>query len=94
MVSLKTDHYGFIKNGLVANYSDINELAKALSELVDNKPYIRMRAKRYCHVIDTRFDGKSAKLAARLLISISKGKVEHDTWKRLKNYKIPTYEPI
>jgi len=85
------DYYGFVKHGVVKHYANENELIDRLVELKKQKPGVREKAKRYCHVIGTVNDGKSVTMAAKLIENISTNGSDSD-WKRMTTYHIPTFE--
>ena len=86
------DHYGFVQHGLVEYFSDENEIIDKLAELKKEKPSVRSKTKRYCHVIETKYDGNSSGLARNLIESISSKSNSDSRWRLVEAYHIPTYE--
>jgi hypothetical protein len=91
----KLDHYGFFKNGLVDRYVSPPELCRKLSDLMANKPSIRLKTKRYCHTVGTAYDGRSAELAAGLIQRLLNREVPAamSEWRRIPDCRIEAYEP-
>lgn len=69
-INNKYDHYGFIKNGLVDYFSDINSVTTRIKECTIEKKNNRNLAKKYIETIDTAFDGKSTQLFAKIINDI------------------------
>jgi len=91
----KLDHYGFYQNGLVEYFSEPKEIGCKIEELLIHKPYVRNRAKRYCHTIDTVWDGRSSDLAAILIEKISKNdKTLMNNWGKISGTSLEAYEPL
>jgi len=63
------DKYGFVKNGLAIGCNSIDQINECLKEMINEKPYVRSKAKYYVENIDTEWDGKSSNYAARIIKS-------------------------
>lgn len=88
------DFYGYVKNGLVDAFSCASSLNTHLQSVENSKPYVRHRAKYYCHTINTPFDGRSAGLAASLLNQLSEEcDPEEKGWARMPIQEITAFEP-
>lgn len=61
------DDYGFVKNKLVDIAHNMDELKSMIDGVKSNRPPTRYRAKRYCHTVDSDFDGHATDLAIILL---------------------------
>jgi hypothetical protein len=63
-----SDHYGFIKNGLIDDvFEGVIELSKRIKQLDRNRPFIRYKAKHYIDTVGTKDDGKSVEKSIHLL---------------------------
>lgn len=68
-----TDWYGFRKNKLVKHLAEPKVTALYLRERLSvSTQNVRMKAKRYCATVDTKYDGHSLTLALNLLRSFAK----------------------
>ena len=66
-LNIKYDHYGFIKNGLVNYFSDIDSVIIQIKKYTIEKKDNRFLAKHYIATIDSTFDGRSAELFAKII---------------------------
>jgi len=66
----KIDSYGYVKNGLADYANNYRDLGVIIDRLINNKPYIRNKAKYYCETVGTESDGKSTELAKYVISSI------------------------
>ncbi|MGE0566982.1 MAG: hypothetical protein AB7O73_03455 [Bacteroidia bacterium] len=62
------DYYSFLKNEMIELANNFTELSHIINREKGNRSYVRKKAKKYCSTLDTEFDGKSADLAANLLL--------------------------
>jgi hypothetical protein len=92
---MQLDHYDFIKNGLINKYTNQYDDIKGWVDcLVKQKPDIRNKTKRYCHTVDTAYDGKSSELAAKLITILTfDNNLNDKRWSRIENAKtLEVYE--
>jgi len=87
------DWYGFLRNGLVEYSSEPDEICMSIRKLSQNKPSIRIKAKRYCATVSTRYDGHSSELASMLIQAfVSGNQVNLCEWKRIPGIELEAYE--
>lgn len=87
------DWYGFQRNGLVEYFSNPADVCRTIKVISQNKPSVRMKARRYCATIGTRYDGHSSELASTLIQELVSGnKVSLKEWKRIPNIGLESYE--
>ncbi len=89
------DWYGFQRNGLVEYFSEPSEVCRYLREVSANKPSVRIRARRYCATVGTRYEGHSGELAAALIQALVSGsQVSLEGWRQIPNIGLEAYELI
>ena len=89
------DWYGFQKHGLVNCYQRPNDVVQELKDLLDKKPNIRHRAKRFCATIDTLYDGRSQYLASQLIDNIASHTSITGEWQKVEKLnKLDVYHLI
>jgi len=78
------DYYGFHRNGLVdGKHTSPGEVIESLRKLQNEKPSIRVRAKRYCDTLDTEFEGKSSEIAAEFISQVAAGDIDMSRWRKI-----------
>jgi predicted glycosyltransferase len=92
---ISLDYYDYIRNGLVRTFSEPEELCLYIKTVMNDKPYVRDKAKRYCATIDTCHDGRSSDLAIELIEALlfnnqDLGKV----WIKDANCKLDVYRHV
>lgn len=91
----RADYYGFIKNGLTQYFLEPEDVCKTIHKILNNKPYIRNKAKYYCNAIDTEFDGHSSHLSCSLIASIlNKETMVMAKWKPIPCIHTEAYELV
>jgi len=65
------DWYGFVDRGLCRQTDDIETLNRWLEELYCERPSVRSMTHYYDHSIEKPYEGRSAKLAADLILQLS-----------------------
>lgn len=63
----KLDWYGFLKNDLVAYYSEADKVCQNVCFVVDEGIDVRAKAKIYCESINTKYDGNTNFLISSVL---------------------------
>lgn len=87
------DWYGFERNGLVAYFSEPQQVCHCIEEISRSKPSVRAKAKLYCATVGTPYDGHSGELAAALIQSLVSGaQVDRSIWKRIPDIGLEAYE--
>jgi hypothetical protein len=84
---IQLDHYDFIKNGLINKHTNqYGDIKGWVDGLVKQKPDIRIKTKRYCHTVDTIYDGQSSELAANLITKLTfENNFNDQQWSRIEN---------
>jgi predicted glycosyltransferase len=62
------DKYDYVKNKIAVHVDNLETLGDLLTDLIRKKPNIRQYAKYYCDTIGTANEGKSAALAANIIL--------------------------
>lgn len=92
-INNKMDWYGYLRNGLVIYFSDPDTICGYLNKIIEEKPSVRKKTKRYCNNVDTKFDGMSSLLIKDLLLSLfSTNKFEG--WRKIADRNMDCYEAI
>lgn len=89
------DYYGYVRNGLVNYFCEPEELCLYIKTVINDKPYVRQKAKRYCTTINTCHDGKSGYLASELIQALlSNNQDIWHVWKKISDSKLDVYRHI
>ncbi len=87
------DWYGFRRNGLVGYASQPQEVCLEVEGLSQHKPSVRMKTRQYCATVDTRYDGRSSKLAAEIIRAVASGQeVNMSKWQPVPDVTLEAYE--
>ena len=88
------DWYGFVQNGVLEYFADIETLCQKISQLILVKPLVRFRCKPYCETIGTPYEWKSVQLAKELIESIAFGAdLKELPWQVVPSAKLQAFKP-
>ncbi len=65
-----SDYYGYVRHGMIKKAASMEELIKYIIDF-ESDPLLYQKAKYYNDVIDTEWDGKSQKLALKLISDLN-----------------------
>ncbi len=87
------DLHGFLQNGLSEYCASPSQLAERLFDLMQSKPDIQMKTRRYCATIGTEYVGSSSALASKLIQQIAAGvEIDMEQWQRIPSSYLEAYE--
>jgi hypothetical protein len=92
------DWYGFLRHGLVEYAKTPDQVCEIIRRESQSRSPVRQRAKRYCVTVGTKYQGRSAELAANVISSLgnkpaSRATPDASVWRVASNAPLRIYEP-